>query len=99
PPARHGHPHRKRVRHDHQRHPNPRRSNRTTRNRTRRTPNRTRPHAKRELTPAGRGAHSPHHAHHHKTTGQTWPHKTKGNPMSIMLWPILLLASATALVG
>src|SRR5699024_11016999 len=28
----------------------------------------------------GRGAHSPHHAHHHKTTGQTWPHKTKGTP-------------------
>src|SRR5699024_414666 len=28
----------------------------------------------------GRGAHSPDHAHHHKTTGQTWPHKTKGTP-------------------
>src|SRR5699024_9903299 len=87
------------IGHDHQSQPNPLPSKRTNRNPTNRTPNRKHPHAKRQPTPAGRGAHPPHHAHHHKTTGQTWPHKTKGNPMSIMLWPILLLASATALVG
>ena len=95
---RHFHTNHKGARHGHQRTPLHGRSTSPPRSRTRRTATRPAPGAARTLNLPGGARIPPHHAHYQPTTARHGHHKTRGHPMSIFLWLILLLSGSAALI-